>query len=80
MSHTMTSQALSIKPPSASSPGDGRQISRRPRGRLHAVPVTSRGVDRRPAGQLTEHWNLSPGGRLVASWTHLLREEGTHVS
>jgi hypothetical protein len=80
MSHAMTSQALAIKPPSASSPGDQRQISRRPRGRLHAVPVSSGGVDRQPAGRLTGHWKLSPAGRLVASWTPLLREEGAHVS
>jgi hypothetical protein len=44
------------------------------------VAVTSGGVDRQPAGQLTEHWNLSPAGRLVASWTQLLREGGAHVS
>jgi len=52
----MTSQALAIKPPS-SSPGYQREISRR---------ATGRGVDRRPAGQVTTHWKLSPAGRLVA--------------
>ena len=66
----MTSQALAIKPPS-SSPGYQREISRR---------ATGRGVDRRPAGQVTTHWKLSPTGRLVASWTQALREEGTHLS
>jgi hypothetical protein len=63
----MSSQALAIKPPPASSPGDQRQLSRPVRGRLHVVPATS-GVDRHPAGQLTTHWKVSPSGRMVASW------------
>ena len=69
MSHAMTSQALAIKPPSASSPGDQRQLSRRVHGRLHVVPATSGDVDRQPAGQLTTRWKVSPSGRMVASWS-----------
>ena len=65
----MTSQALAIKHPSASSPGDPRQLSRRVRGRLHVSRATSGGVDRKPASQLTTHWKVSPSGRMVASWS-----------
>jgi hypothetical protein len=65
----MSSQALAIQPPSASSPGYQRQLSRRVRGRLHVVPATGGGLDRQPAGQLTTRWEVSPSGRIVASWS-----------
>jgi hypothetical protein len=65
----MTSQALAIKPPPASSPGEERQLSQRVPGRLQVVPVTRGVVDRQPAGQPTAHWKVSPSGRMVVSWS-----------
>jgi hypothetical protein len=43
--------------------GGLRADPERARGRHHAVPATGHG------GELTTHWQLSPAGRLVASWS-----------